>query len=56
MTLEEIEQLKAENADLKRQLAQLLERVTQLEAQLAQNSRNSSKPPSFDAFVRSPCI
>jgi transposase len=54
MNLEEIEQLKAENADLKRQLAQLLERVAQLEAQLAQNSRNSSKPPSSDAFVRSP--
>lgn len=51
---EENEQLKAENAALKRQLAQVLERVAQLEAQLALNSRNSSKPPSSDAFVRSP--
>jgi transposase len=54
MNLEENEQLKAENADLKRQLAQALERVAQLEAQLALNSHNSSKPPSSDAFVRPP--
>ena len=54
MNLEEIEQLKAENAGLKSQLAQALERVAQLEAQLALNSRNSSKPPSSDAFVRPP--
>ena len=49
-----IEQLKAEIAGLKSQLAQALERVAQLEAQLALNSRNSSKPPSSDAFVRPP--
>ena len=41
MNLEEIEQLKAENAGLKSQLAQALERVAQLEAQLALNSRYS---------------
>jgi transposase len=51
---EENKQLKAENETLKSQLAQLLERVAQLEAQLALNSRNSSKPPSSDAFVRPP--
>src|ERR1700712_1105694 len=54
MSLEREQQLEAENADLKRQLAQLLERVAQLEAQLALNSHNSSKPPSSDAFVRPP--
>lgn len=54
MTLEEQNELLAENAVLKAQLAQLLERVAQLEAQLALNSHNSSKPPSSDAFVRPP--
>jgi transposase len=50
----EIEQLRAENAALKGQLTELLARVAQLEAQLALNSHNSSKPPSSDAFVRPP--
>ena len=54
MSLEREQQLEAENTALKSQLAQLLERVAQLEAQLALNSRNSSKPPSSDAFVRPP--
>jgi transposase len=54
MSLEREQQLEAENAALKSQLAQLIERVAQLEAQLALNSRNSSKPPSSDAFVRPP--
>src|SRR5437763_6501535 len=54
MTLEEQNELLAENAALKAQLAQLLERVAQLEAQLSQNSRNSSKTPSSDYFVRPP--
>src|SRR6059058_5150140 len=54
MNLEREQQLEAENAALKSQLAQLLERVAQLEAQLALNSSNSSKPPSSDAFVRPP--
>lgn len=54
MTLEEQNQLLAENVDLKAQVAQLLERITQLEAQLALNSHNSSKPPSSDGFVRPP--
>ena len=54
MNLEEIEQLKAEIAALKATNAQALERVAQLEAQLTLNSRNSSKPPSSDAFVRPP--
>ena len=54
MSLEREQQLEAENTALKIQLAQLLERVAQLEAQLALNSHNSSKPPSSDAFVRPP--
>jgi transposase len=52
MSLEREQQLEAENAALKSQLAQLIERVAQLEAQLALNSRNSSKPPSTDAPSR----
>lgn len=51
---EENQQLKAEISTLKTFNTQLLERVAQLEAQLALNSRNSSKPPSSDAFVRPP--
>lgn len=58
---QEIEQLKAQNQTLREQLAsrdalitQLVERVQALEAQLAQDSHNSSKPPSSDEFVRSP--
>jgi transposase len=54
MNLEEVEELKAENVALKAANAQLLERVAQLEAQLALNSHNSSKPPSSDVFVRPP--
>ncbi len=51
---EENQQLKTEIAILKDQLALLLERVAQLEAQLALNSHNSSKPPSSDGFLRPP--
>ncbi len=54
MSLEREQQLEAEIALLEATNAQLLERVAQLEAQLALNSRNSSKPPSSDAFVRPP--
>ena len=54
MSLEREQQLEAEIAGLKVTNAQLLERVAQLEAQLALNSRNSSKPPSSDVFVRPP--
>ncbi len=54
MSLEEQNQLLAENAGLKARLTQALERIAQLEAQLAQNSHNSSKPPSSDGFARPP--
>jgi transposase len=56
MTAEErIRQLEAENAALRGQLAealehldQALERIHELEGQLAKDSHNSSKPPSSD--------
>jgi transposase len=58
---QEIAQLKAENQALREQLAsrdallaQLVERVQALQARLAQDSHNSSKPPSSDGFKRSP--
>ncbi len=44
----EILELKAEIKALREENAQLRERVAQLEAQLRQNSNNSSKPPSSD--------
>jgi len=40
-----VEQLRAENA-------KLVERVTELEARLAQNSSNSSRPPSSDGLAK----
>src|SRR5215212_2209629 len=58
---QELAQLKAETFQLREQLAardaligQLIERIQALEAKLAQDSHNSSKPPSSDGFVRSP--
>ncbi len=52
MIIEEVQLIVAENAELKAHNAQLLERVARLETQLAQNSHNSSKPPSADGFKR----
>ena len=34
------------------QIAQLKQRISELEAQLAQNSKNSHKPPSSDGFKK----
>jgi len=58
---QELEQLRAENTQLREQLAsqaalitQLVERIQTLETRLAQDSHNSSKPPSSDGFKRSP--
>src|SRR5215831_7038785 len=49
MTAEErIRQLEAENVALRGQLAEALERIHELEGQLAKDSHNSSKPPSSD--------
>jgi transposase len=62
MTAEErIEQLEAENAALREQLAEALEKLEQtlggiheLEGQRAKDSHNSSKPPSSDGPGRMP--
>lgn len=45
---QEIADQRQENAELKEQLAAALARIAALEAQLRQNSSNSSKPPSTD--------
>ena len=53
MTLEErIAELEAENAALREQVTVLAERVQELEARLAKDSHNSSKPPSSDGLAR----
>jgi transposase len=46
--IEENRALRAENAELKKQLAAALARIADLEVRLKTNSRNSSKPPSSD--------
>ena len=51
---DEIAQLRAENAILKAQNAELVARVTALEAKLARDSQNSSKPPSSDPPPQTP--
>ena len=47
-----IAHLEAENAALHEQVQVLLERVQVLEARLAKDSHNSSKPPSSDGLAR----
>ena len=54
MTPEEEEALRAENAALREQVHALLARVQELEARLAKDSHNSSKPPSSDGLRRKP--
>src|SRR5579859_4731679 len=50
--VEAIAAVKAENAQQREQIAALLERVHELEARLAKDSHNSSKPPSSDGLKR----
>jgi len=50
----EVERLRAENAELAKLMAQLLERIQELEARLAKDSHNSSKPPSSDPPFKKP--
>jgi transposase len=57
------EELEAENAALKQEVlelkalvAQLLNRIADLEAQLKTNSKNSSKPPSSDQKANLPSV
>jgi hypothetical protein len=47
-----IAELEAENARQREQIAALLVRVQELEARLAKDSHNSSKPPSSDGLKR----
>jgi transposase len=49
---ERIAELEAENARQREQIAALLTRVQELEARLAKDSHNSSKPPSSDPLGR----
>src|SRR6266699_3568776 len=51
---EELEQLRQENRVLREQVAQLSERISVLEAQLAKDSHNSHLQPSSDRFQRQP--
>jgi|APFre7841882724_1041349.scaffolds.fasta_scaffold23828_1 transposase len=50
----QLARLGAENAALRAQVEQLLERVRELEARLAKDSHNSSKPPSSDPPFKKP--
>jgi hypothetical protein len=43
------EELAAENAELKRVVAELSDRICELERRLSADSSNSSRPPSSDA-------
>jgi transposase len=49
---EQIAHLEAENARQREQIAALVARVQELEARLAKDSHNSSKPPSSDGLAR----
>jgi transposase len=49
-----VEQLLVQLAERDVVIESLLARVAELEARLAKNSQNSSKPPSADAFVKPP--
>jgi transposase len=52
MPEDRIAELEAENAQQREQIATLLERVRDLEARLAKDGHNSSKPPSSDGLKR----
>jgi transposase len=53
MTLEErIAELEVENATLRERVMVLAERLQELEARLAKDSHNSSKPQSSDGLAR----
>lgn len=49
---ERLAELEAENAQQREQIATLLARVQELEARLAKDSHNSSKPPASDGLKR----
>jgi hypothetical protein len=47
----ELEQLRAQGAEQAKLIEQLRQRIAELEARLAKDSHNSSKPPSSDPEV-----
>jgi transposase len=50
----EVARLRAQLAEQATQIVQLLERIQELEARLAKDSHNSSKPPSSDPPFKKP--
>jgi transposase len=50
----ELAQLRAQNAEQAKQIAELLQRIRDLEARLGKDSHNSSKPPSSDPPFKKP--
>jgi transposase len=50
----ELEQLRAQVAEQAKLIEQLRQRIAELEARLAKDSHNSSKPPSSDPPFRKP--
>jgi hypothetical protein len=51
---EQVAQLKAENAELRRTISALEKKVADLEARLGRNPRNSSMPPSAEGLTKPP--
>jgi transposase len=50
----ELAQLRVQNAEQAKQIAELLQRIRELESRLAKDSHNSSKPPSSDPPFKKP--
>ncbi|UHD15093.1 DUF6444 domain-containing protein [Thiocapsa bogorovii] len=50
----ELARLRAQNAEQAKQIAELLQRIRDLEARLCKDSHNSSKPPSSDPPFKKP--
>ncbi|RKT43357.1 IS66 family transposase [Thiocapsa rosea] len=50
----ELTRLRAQNAEQAKQIAELLQRIRDLEARLGKDSHNSSKPPSSDPPFKKP--
>ena len=50
----ELARLRAQNAEQAKQIAELLQRIRDLEARLGKDSHNSSKPPSSDPPFKKP--
>ena len=55
-TCPDCQELQAENQQLREVIKGLLKRLTALEAQVAANSQNSSRPPASDGLTKRPAI